>query len=190
MKFFLLITVSLIFAVFAVSVSAQTRKVGFMDTRLFLDGKNGIKKYVDVINAVDTEFKPAAAEVDGMALKIQNLEKELKAFQEQAQKGVQVNQATVNAKLEEYDKITREYKFKKESNEARYNSRQVALVYPVQQDISNALQEFTKKNGFMIILDISKDRTGLLLSWDEKADVTKEFIAFYNARSVTLAPVK
>jgi Skp family chaperone for outer membrane proteins len=189
MKFFLLITVSLIFAVFAVSVPAQTKKVGVIDTRLFLDGKTGIKKYVDAINAVNAEFKTAAAELDGLALKIRNLENELKAFQEQAQKGIQVNQATVNAKLEEHDRVSREYKFKKEDNEAKYNRRQVALVYPVQQDISNALQEFTKKNGYAIILDISKDRTGLFLAWDEKANITKEFIAFYNARPVTMTPV-
>lgn len=190
MKFFLLITVSLIVAVFAVSVPAQTKKIGIIDTRVFLDSKNGIKKYVDAINAVNAEFKTAAAELDGLATRIQNLEKELKAFQEQAQKGVQVNQATVNAKLEEYDKLTRDYKFKKEDNEAKYNRRQIALVYPVQQDISNALQEYTKKNGFMIILDVSKDRTGLFLSWDEKANVTSDFITFYNARPVTLTVPK
>lgn len=194
MKFFL-ITVCLIFtALSGVSARAQTtptvKKIGVIDTRFFLNDKTGIKKYVDAINAVDNEFKGAAAEMDGIAIKIQNLEKELKTFQEQAQKGGQINQTVVNAKLEEYDKLSREYKFKKEDNEAKYNRRQVVLVLPVQQDISKALQEFTIKNGFVILLDISKDRTGLILAVSDTADVTKEFIAFYNARPATAAVTK
>ncbi len=196
MKFFLGIIASLIFfaAAFAVPVSAQTNarvgKIGIIDTRLFLNGKTVIKKYVDAINAVNVEFKSVATELDAMALKVQNLEKELRVFQEQAQKGVQLNQATVNAKLEDYDRLSREYKFRKEDNEARYNRRQAALVSPVQRDISAALQEFTKKNGYVIIFDISKDQTGLFLSLGEKTDLTIDFITFYNARPATAAVTK
>ncbi len=196
MKFFLGITVSLILfaAAFTASVSAQTgaapSKIGVIDTRLFLNDKTGIKKYVDAINAVNVEFKAAAAEMDAMALKVQNLEKELRVFQEQAQKGTQLNQTTVNAKLEEYDRLSREYKFKKEDNEARYNRRQEALVYPVQRDIGAAVQEFIKKNGYVIIFDISKDRTGMIVALGDKTDLTKDFIAFYNARPTPAAVTK
>jgi Skp family chaperone for outer membrane proteins len=191
MKFFLVFIASLVFAAASsIQTSAQTvapvGKIAVVDTRVFLDNKNGIKKYVDAINAVNAEFKTAAAELDAMALKVQTLEKELRAFQAQVQKGTQVNEATVNAKLAEYDKLSREYKFKIQDNDARYNSRQVALVYPVQRDISAALQEFTKKNGFILLLDISKDRGGLFVSWSP-VDVTKQFIAFYNARPATPA---
>jgi Skp family chaperone for outer membrane proteins len=191
MKFFPAIIASLfIAAAFAVQVSAQTvapgRKIGIIDTRVFLSNKNGIKKYVDAINAVNTEFKAAAAELDAMALRVQNLEKELRALREQVQKGVQVNETTVNAKIAEYEKLKLDYKFKIQDNDAKYNSRQVALVYPVQRDISLALQEFTKKNGFALLLDISKDRAGLFVSWNP-VDVTREFIAFYNARPATPA---
>ena len=189
MKFFFVIIASLIFsAALPVKSSAQSvapgRKIAVVDTRVFLDNKNGIKKYVDAINAVNIEFKPAAAELDAMALKVKNLQKELETMQEQAQKGVQVNQATFTAKLDEYTKLSREYRFKVQDNDAKYNSRQVALVFPVQRDISIALQEFTKKNGFVLLLDISKDRAGLFVSWNP-VDVTKEFIAFYNARPAT-----
>lgn len=196
MKFFLGITVNLIFfaAAFAGSVSAQTGatsgKIGVIDTRFFLDAKTGIKKYVDAINAVNIEFKATAAEMDAMALKVQNLEKELRILQEQAQKGVQLNQTTVNAKLDEYDRLSREYKFKKEDNEARYNSRQAALVFPVQRDINAAIKEFTKKNGYVIIFDISKDQRGLFLGLGDKTDLTKDFIVFYNARPATAAVTK
>ena len=191
MKFFLAVIAGLVFvAAFSLQTSAQTvppvGKIAVVDTRLFLDNKNGIKKYVDAINAVNNEFKAAATELDALALRVKNLEIELRAFQEQVQKGVQVNEATVNAKLADYDKLSREYKFKIQDNDARYNSRQVALVYPVQRDISVALQEFTKKNGFVLLLDISKDRAGLFISWNP-VDVTKQFIAFYNARPATPA---
>lgn len=189
MKFIFVIIAGLIFsAALPVNSEAQTvppgRKIAVVDTRAFLNTKDGIKKYVDAINAVNAEFKTAAAELDAMALRVRNLQTELQALEEQARKGVQVNQATVTAKIDEYTKLSREYRFKVQDNDAKYNSRQVALVYPVQQDISRALQEFTKKNGFVLLLDISKDRAGLFVSWNP-VDVTREFITFYNARPAT-----
>ena len=55
-------------------------------------------------------------------------------------------------------------------------------------DIGKALDEFAKKNGYSLILDGAKlDGAGLILAFDEKSEVTKEFITFYNARPATAA---
>ena len=53
------------------------------------------------------------------------------------------------------------------------------------KDIGNAIQEFARQKGYAAILDSSKlDSSGLLLAYDDtKADVTKEFIVYYNART-------
>ena len=59
------------------------------------------------------------------------------------------------------------------------------MISPVQQDISRVMQDFAKQKGYSVILDVSK-LAGAVLVYDEaKADVTKEFITFYNARSAT-----
>lgn len=192
MKTFRLIAVSAVFAaIFAVSAFAQTAaKIGLIDTRFFDDDKAGITKYVAAMNSLETEFKPLGTELQTLGTKIQALQKEIQTLQEQAQKGtVPVNQTTVNAKLEEYDKLTREYKFKEEDAKARYQRREAAVMGPIRQDIGNAIQEYTKKNGYLLILDPSKDQTGLILGLDEAADITKQFIVFYNARPATTAVV-
>ena len=192
MKTFRLIAASAIFAaIFAVSAFAQTTagKVGLINTLAFEDTKVGITKYVAALTSLDTEFKPSYTELQTLATKIQALETELKTLQEQIQKGtVPVNQSTYNTKTEEYDKLGREFKFKQEDAKARYERREAAVLGPIRQDIGNAIQEFTKKNGYIMMLDIAKlDSAGLILGVDESADVTKQFITFYNARPATTA---
>ncbi|MBX7170811.1 MAG: hypothetical protein K1X72_07625, partial [Pyrinomonadaceae bacterium] len=56
------------------------------------------------------------------------------------------------------------------------------------QDIYKAVQEFSKQKGYMMILDIGKMADAdIVMALDEKADVTKDFITFYNARPATTA---
>ena len=51
------------------------------------------------------------------------------------------------------------------------------------QAIGNALNEYGKQKGYSIIFDISRDTAGLIVSIpDEKIDITKDFIAFFNAK--------
>lgn len=52
------------------------------------------------------------------------------------------------------------------------------------QDISKALQEYAKQKGYAVIFDAAKlEDAGLIVGiGDEKVDVTKDFIAFYNTR--------
>jgi Skp family chaperone for outer membrane proteins len=196
MRTFRLIAISAVFAaVFAVSAFAQTAagKIGLINTQAFDDDKVGITKYVSALNTLDTEFKPVYAELQTMGTKIQALQKELSDLQvklNDPKNTVPINQATVSAKAEEYEKLGREFKFKQEDAKARYERREAAVMGPIRQDIGNAIQEYTKKNGFVIMLDVAKlDNSGLLLGLDETADQTKQFITFYNARPATTAVV-
>lgn len=194
MKTLRLITVGFVFAaVFAVSALAQTpttavSKIGLINTLAF-DSKEGITKYVNAMNALEKEFQPDNTALQTMGNKIKTLQTEIQTFQKQIQDGkVPVDEKTVNAKLEEYDKLTREYKFKEDDAKARFQRREQAVMNPIRQDIGKAIQEFASQKGFTIILDGAKlENAGLLLALDEKSDVTKEFISFYNTRPATAA---
>ncbi len=107
-------------------------------------------------------------------------------MQEQAQKGtVPVDQKTVSAKSEEYEKMTRDFKFKQEDLKARLDRRRQAVIGPVFQDVMRVMQVFAKEKGYAVILDGAKlEESGILMAFDEKHNVTKEFIAYYNARPV------
>ena len=194
MRTFRLIAVSVfIAAVFAVSALAQTTgKIGLINTQAFDDDKAGITKYVTALNSLETEFKPTFTELQTLATKIQALEKEIAGYREIIQKGgkIPISDADLNKKIEDYDKSLREYKFKEEGAKASYQRREQVVMGPIRQDIGNAIQEFTKKNGYTIMLDVAKlDNAGLILGLDETADVTKAFITFYNARPATTATV-
>ncbi len=196
MRIFRLIAISAIFAaIFAVSAFAQTAagKIGLINTQAFDDDKAGITKYVSALNTLETEFKPTYAELQTMGTKLQALQKELADLQAKAQdpnNKIPIDVKMVSTKAEEYEKLGREFKFKQEDAKARYERREAAVMGPIRQDIGNAIQEFTKKNGFVIMLDVSKlDTSGFLLGLDETADQTKQFITFYNARPATTAAV-
>jgi len=194
MKTFRLVAVSaFLAAIFAVSAFAQTTagKIGLINTQAFDEDKTGITKYVAALNSLETEFKPTFTELQTLGTTVQALQKELQGYQDIVSKGgkVPISEADIQKKLESLDKMQREYKFKEEDAKSRYQRREVAVMGPIRQDIGNAIQEFTKKNGYVLIIDLSKDQTGIILGLDETADVTKQFITFYNARPATTATV-
>jgi Skp family chaperone for outer membrane proteins len=187
-------------AIFAVSAFAQTPvaatgKVGIVNTQAFDADKVGITKYVNAMNALEVELGPDMKALQTMATKIQGLQSEIEILKKQLESpttGVPVDktkiQTTAQAKYDEYEKLGREFKFKQEDYKAKAERRQATVMGPVRLDIGNALQEFAKKNGYMMILDASKlDGAGLLLAFDEKYDITKDFITFYNARPAATA---
>jgi Skp family chaperone for outer membrane proteins len=196
MKTVRLLAVSAFFAAFfAVSALAQTTatgKIGLINTQAFDDAKAGITKYVTALNTLETEFKPTFTELQTLGTKIQALEKELAGYRQliNENKKVPISDADLAKKAEDYDKSLREYKYKEEQAKASYQRREQIVMGPIRQDIGNAIQEYTKKNGFSIMLDVGKlDNAGLILGLDETADVTKAFITFYNARPATTATV-
>lgn len=196
MKTVRLLAVSAFFAaIFAVSALAQTPtsgKIGLINTEAFYDAKAGISKLAAASASLETEFKPLSTELQTLATKIQALEKELAGYREIINKGgkIPISDADLAKKAEDYEKSVREYKFKEEGAKAQYQRREQVVMGPIRQDIGNAIQEFTKKNGYTIMLDVSKlDNAGLILGLDETADVTKAFITFYNARPATTATV-
>ena len=184
-------------AIFAVSAFAQTAanpKVGIINTGVF-DTKEGITKYVNAMNALETQMKPELTVLQTMNNRIETLKKELADIQNKLNDpklppAVDKTklQADGQKKLEEYQKVGLEFEYKQKDYKASLERSEARIMSPVRQDIGNALQEFAKKNGYMMILDASKlDGAGLLLAFDEKFDVTKDFITFFNARPATTA---
>lgn len=193
MKALRLTAVSFVFAlVFAVSAFAQTTgdgKLGLIDTRFFDNGKDGITKYSAAMDSLEKEFTVDNNALKTMATRIQTLEKELGDLQVQASKpNSPIKPESVAPKVEEYEKLSREFKFKQEDAKVRFERRQEVVMAPIRQDIGKALQEFANQKGFSLILDIAKIAdAGLILSMDGKANLTKDFITFYNARPATAA---
>lgn len=189
MKIFrLLAAVVFITAFSVISAFAQANtlsgKIAVIDTQAFSE-TGGIIKYANAKAALMKEFESVNAELQTLGTRYGNLEKEIQNLRNQASKpGSTISPATIQAKIEEYDNLGRQIQYKQEDAKARSVSRYNVVISPVVQDINKAIQEYAKQKGYTLILNASKlNETGLVLGiGDPKIDVTKEFIAFYNAR--------
>ncbi|MEO6587973.1 MAG: OmpH family outer membrane protein [Pyrinomonadaceae bacterium] len=193
MKTLRFITTGFVLAlVLAVSAFAQTNgdgKLGLIDTRFFDNGKDGIAKYAVAMDSLEKEFAGDNTALQTMGTRIQTLEKEIRDLQEKAaQPNSPIKPETVSPKAEEYEKLTREFKFKQEDAKVRFERRQAVVLGPLNQDIGKAMQEFAKQKGYSLILDIAKIAdSGLILALDGKANLTADFIKFYNTRPASAA---
>jgi len=190
MKTFRLIAASFIFsALFAVSAFAQTAaptgRIGLINTFAFEDEKVGITKYRNAIGSVETEFKPDNDKLRSSASRYDTLRKELEGFQNTVKNGgkVPISDAALQAKVDELGKLEREIKFQQEDAKTRYERRYQTVVGPILGDIMKAMNDFAKQKGYAVILDGAKlQESGILMAFDEKYNVTIEFIQFYNTR--------
>lgn len=190
MKTFRFISVNFILVtVFAVSVFAQAQppaKIAVINTQAFYDEKVGITKIINAYKVLETEFKTTTTELDNGLKRFQTLQVEIKALQDRANdptNKVPIDPKAAQAKVDEAEKLQRDLKFKDEEFKAQLTKRQGAILGPINQDIGKVLTDFATQKGYAVILDASKlDQAGVLLALDKTADVTEEFIKFYNAR--------
>lgn len=189
MKRISLFAVSVIFAaVFAGSAfgqaAAPTGKIGLINTFAFGDEKAGITKYRNAVNSVDAEFKTVNDELRTMGTRYTTLRAEIEKLQKDVTNStVPIKPETIQTKAEEYTNLETSIKRKQEDAKAKYERRYATVVGPVFADILKALNEFAKKNGYAVILDGAKlEQAEILLGFDDKYDVTKDFVTFYNTR--------
>ncbi len=185
MKKFGLLTFAVVFvAVAAMSTFGQvpaTGKIGWIDTGAFGDEKAGILKYVNAYKALANEAKPRETELVGIQTKIQTISSDLQKMGQNT--AVPVDEKTALAKRDEGERLTRELEFKKKEYDAFVQKRGGEILGPINQDIGKALADFGKQKGYIVIFDIDKlAQAGALLHLDATANVTKEFIVFYNTR--------
>ena len=191
MKTMRLFAVSLFLtALFTVSNFAQAaNKIAVINTYAFGDEKAGITKYLSAVTALNNEFKPINDELKTMNTKLQGLAAEIENINKLLKTNPKaVDEKSAQAEVDEAEKLQREIKFKQEDGKAKFEKRQQAVLGPVLQDIYKAVQEFSKQKGYTMVMDVAKlEESGILLGIDEKADITKEFVTFYNARPATTA---
>ena len=189
MRKFSLVAVSLVFAaIFAVTINAQTGataqagpvKIGMIDSGAFAAEKEGITRYVNAVKQLGTEMKPLENELVAMQQKMQTLADQIAALQKiQAS-----NPKDILDKQDEGQRLQREFEFKKKEYDARIEKRGNELLGPIQNDIGKAIQDYAIQKGYTVVLDIDKlGRDGTLLAMDPKAEITKDFITYFNAKS-------
>jgi Skp family chaperone for outer membrane proteins len=125
-------------------------------------------------------------ELQGIQTRIQSIAAEIQKMT--GNTAVPVDQKALAAKQDEGQRLQREGEFKKKEYDAAVERRSNELLGPISADISRAIQDFAKARGYTVILDIDRlGQAGAILSLDPSANVTKEFITFYNMRPAAAA---
>ena len=191
MKRFNLIAASFIFtAVFAMSAFAQASgapqaagngRIGLVNTSAFLDDKPGagITKFKNAVNSVEAEFKTVNDELQKMG---QDYQTRVDAFnKKKGATGVPGGDLTADATA--ISDLETNIKRKQEDAKAKYERRYAQVVGPIYTDIIKAMNDFAKAKGYAVLLDGGRlEDAQILLGFDDKYDVTTEFIPFYNSR--------
>ncbi|HQU93058.1 MAG TPA: OmpH family outer membrane protein, partial [Pyrinomonadaceae bacterium] len=179
-------------AIFAGSAMAQAGaapagagKIGIVVVEEFAAEKGGITKYKAALAAVDKEFEPALTKFRADSTRFQTLAQEIEKLRTPPAAGVPAasNQAQLQTKADEYQNLEKKLKRDQEDLKAQMDRRSAAVVGPIYGDIMKALNEYAKKNGYAVIFDgVKLDQAQILLGFDEKYNITQDFITFYNAR--------
>jgi len=162
------------------NVNIPASKIALVNTSFFADEKEGIARYITAARALEREFQPRQTELEGIAKRIDALREEI---QKLANSPV-VDQKTIQAKQEEGARLEREFKFKQEGAKADFEKRKRELLAPIEQDIGTALVNFAKQRGVTTLLDVANEAAAALFIFaDPGMDITKAFIAEYNAKN-------
>lgn len=205
-NFRILAAAMMLAAIFAVSVSAQTRpaagtarpatpqqtpaaaptgpvpetKIAYINTEAFGDEKVGITRYVTAVKALEREFQPRQTELNNMQTRIKTIADEIGKLSGSSV----VDPKTIQAKQSEGERLQLDLKYQKEKADADFSKRYEEVVTPISQDIGNALTQFATNRGITMIIDISKLAPAILTA-NKNMDVTQAFIAEYNSKPST-----
>lgn len=185
-KFYRFVAVAVFLVGGALAVSGQVAaKSVLINTAAFYDEKAGITKLLAAEKQIDGEFAKDIKELEDGNAKLAAIAAVL-----QKTTVTEANQAALMAKKSEGESLQRSLEYKKTDIEAKIGQRRKSLIEPITFDIGKAIAEFGKKNNYGMISDASKlAENGIILFVGDSIDITKEFIAFYNARAAAV-PVK
>ena len=166
----------------AANVAVPDAKIAFINTEAFGDEKDGIKRFVSTLQALQRDLKPKQDEIAALQTRLRQIATDI----ENLRKTAVASQATIQAKQDEGEKLQRELEYKEKDYEALSPKRYRDIVGPVSMDIGKELDTFRKDNGITMILDITKLLPAVLSARDEM-DITRQFIAYYNAKNPVTA---
>jgi Skp family chaperone for outer membrane proteins len=162
----------------AAAIAVPETKIALINTAEFGDEKTGITRYVNAVKSVQREFQPKNTELTTIQTRINTLADEISKLSGAAV----VDPKTIQAKQDEGERLQRDLKYKKDQAQADFQRRYTEVVSPISADIGKAIDQFAAQNRITMVLDPSKFDVAIL-TVNPAMDVTRAFIAAYNARN-------
>ena len=91
---------------------------------------------------------------------------------------------------EQLDQMKREQKRKAEDLQADGERTKDQMLSPLKEKMQKFLQDFTAKHGIIMLIDLGNALDSNTVLWfDQRADITQEFIKEYNQANPSSTPV-
>lgn len=165
------------------TVALPTSKMAVVYTDAFLDAKNGIGKFSNVLTKLNGEFQKVKDDITAMQTRGQALETEINKLRE-APEGTPIDQRALQTKIDQLEQLKKDIQRKGEDAQAAYNRRRQELFSPLQDEIGKALEAFAKARGINVIIDGAQ--VPLLYAADS-IDITRAFITEFNSKNPATA---
>jgi outer membrane protein len=162
-------------AVLALSAAAfaqqgAAKKVAGINTSVFQSRIDEFKVKIDTLNR---QFEPRVRELEQLAQRIQTLENTAKA------QGI--TPAKVAELTEQTEALKREYQRKGEDLQADGNRAREQALQPISEKLERFARDYTARRGITLLVDIANAvQSGNLVWYDQRLDVTEDFIREYN----------
>lgn len=191
----LIVATAFVLALTVSTTMAQTRpatpagtvvpesKIALVYTDMFLDPKQGIAKFNNLVNTLNREFQPRQTELVQLQERIKTLTNEVN--QAQAASAV-VDQKSIQAKIDQVEQLKKDAQRKAEDGQAAFERRRKELFAPMQEEIAKALETYAKQHSINVLIDGSQ--VPLVYAADS-IDITRAFITDFNSKNPATAAV-
>ena len=188
MKVFRITVALMAFAAFAILAHTQTRpanpgaaapqraagpaNIAVIDSSAFTDEKVGLARAMGAMRQLEAKFQPLRSELRGMRDRLNTLRADI-----QKKQGIQDSKVTAQ-QAEQAEQLDLQIKRKAEDAQASYQKETLAVLEPLQKDISDALNAYAQAKGISLLIDVNRVQGVVYAA--STLDVTRDFIAEYN----------
>ena len=123
------------------------------------------------MDQLDAKFQPLRNEIRGMQERLNTMRSDI-----QKKRGIQ-DAAMTARQVDEAERLDIQIKRKAEDARASYQKESLAMMEPLQKDISDALNAYAQAKGITLVFDAQ--RVPILYA-ASTLDITRDFIADYN----------
>lgn len=147
-------------------------KVAVINTTMF---QQQVGEFKVKIEALNKQFEPRVKEIQGLTDRINALENTLKT-----QSGA-LSPAKVAEMTEQLDSMKRDHQRKREDLEADGNRAKDRAFEPISGKLVKFAEDYTAKRGIVLLIDLANaQQAGALIWFDQRSDITQDFINEYN----------
>jgi Skp family chaperone for outer membrane proteins len=188
MKSFRPLILSLLATGLTVSLSAQPAKtsvvkaveparVAYVNSNAFLEPATGIKQLVKAYQTLELEFAPQQQELTLMQEKLRTVIAEINKLKGEATPDTKVIDEKQTAGIA----MQQEMQAKQQAAQQAFQKRQQELQGPVSTELGKELRNFAQERDITMLFDLAKLGDALLDAKPE-ADLTPDFVAYFNAK--------